>query len=295
MNKDGHADMMASHSSAAFSLRHGNGAGLFGQQFTCNGLGGELELVDLDPDGDRDVVGQGSGGFVGVMRSALGGYTLAVTPGNLEGVPSVGDLDADGDLDIVVAGWGLGTFGCLLGNGAGAFALHGTFMAGGSPIDTAIADLDGDGYPELVGLCVHSGSLFPEHVTVLFGQTPSAWLGLGHALAGSLGAPALIGKGTLAPSSPVTLVIEQGQSFGSAALVIGGIAIDAPFKGGTLVPLPSVLIAGLPLDGNGEFTGMGTWYGGLPSGTATYFQAWVPDPAGPAGFAATNGLRGVTP
>jgi hypothetical protein len=78
-------------------------------------------------------------------------------------------------------------------------------------------------------------------------------------------------------------------------LVIGGSAIHAPFKGGTMVPMPTALIFGLPLDAAGHFAASGTWFGGLPPGTSVYFQAWMQDAAGPAGFAATNGVQGTTP
>jgi hypothetical protein len=122
-----------------------------------------------------------------------------------------------------------------------------------------------------------------------------AWSDWGHALAGSAGKPQLVGLGSLQGGTPVTLKISHGKPFGSAVLVIGNASIFASFKGGTLVPLPSLLIFGLPLDAYGHFAGSGPWYSGLPSGSETWFQAWIPDASGPKGFSATNALRGVTP
>ena len=58
---------------------------------------------------------------------------------------------------------------------------------------------------------------------------------------------------------------------------------------------PPRTIFGLPLNATGHFGASGAWYGGLPSGTQVYFQAWMADPAGQAGFAATNGVQGTTP
>ena len=37
------------------------------------------------------------------------------------------------------------------------------------------------------------------------------------------------------------------------------------------------------------------WPAGLPSGFSTYHQMWVIDPAGSAGFAASNALKGTAP
>jgi hypothetical protein len=51
----------------------------------------------------------------------------------------------------------------------------------------------------------------------------------------------------------------------------------------------------MPTDAGGVALLAGTWPNGLPSSFETYYQAWIPDPGGPAGYAASNGLKGVTP
>jgi hypothetical protein len=38
-----------------------------------------------------------------------------------------------------------------------------------------------------------------------------------------------------------------------------------------------------------------TWPAGVPSGFELYVQAWIQESAGPAGFAATNGIKALTP
>jgi len=123
----------------------------------------------------------------------------------------------------------------------------------------------------------------------------AAWFDLGAALAGTHGAPVLTPDGTLAPGSPVTLALGNALENSSFTLIVGISALDAPFKGGTLVPFPSVLIFGLPTGPAGALTLQGTWPGGLPSNVAFYFQEWIADPAGPAGLAATNAVKAVTP
>jgi hypothetical protein len=159
----------------------------------------------------------------------------------------------------------------------------------------ATADLDGSGFPDLVGLCGHSNLGIGSFVSVLHGISPSPWHNVGHALAGGNGVPKLTGTGTLQPGSTVALTIDDGRPFGSAVLAIGSPAIDAPFKGGVFVPNPQLLVFGLPLDVDGHFSGGGTWYSTIPPGFPVYFQAWIPDPIGPAGYASTNGIEGTTP
>jgi len=300
LDADGHLDALIARSAGGFAVCLGDGAGSFGPNTPYTGLGEFLVPADLDADGDVDIVGRDYNGFVGVMFAVAGGYAPVVAFQPFGGRPSIGDLDADGDPDIVVLDAGTSDATCLLNDGAGNFTVHGTFLAGGRPLEGFVDDLDGNGYGDIVALCEFtgggpSGLVFPEHVTVLHGQTPSPWLDVGHALAGSAGAPSLAGFGTLQPGTPLTLKIAQALPLGSATLVFGASEIDAPFKGGVLVPDPTVLIFGLPLGASGAFAGSGTWYSGLPAGTSVFFQAWIADPAGPVGYAATNGLLGTTP
>jgi hypothetical protein len=118
---------------------------------------------------------------------------------------------------------------------------------------------------------------------------------LGGALAGSNGLPQLAGKGTLVPGSPVSLTLSSALPNSTAALIVGLSAVDMPFKGGTLVPAPDILITGLPVSGTGTLALASTWPAGLPAGLSLWFQEWIVDPAGPKGFAASNGLLAITP
>jgi hypothetical protein len=123
---------------------------------------------------------------------------------------------------------------------------------------------------------------------------PQLWFDLGHALAGSAGTPKLTGDGLQIATTKETLVLQHGAP-GAAAYVVAGLdRVDAPMKGGVLVPSPD-LVAILPLDAAGGLTITFRWPAGLPSATSMYFQAWIADAAGPAGFAASNALECVTP
>jgi len=122
------------------------------------------------------------------------------------------------------------------------------------------------------------------------------WVSVGRGVPPSAGpAPRLVGSGSLLPASPATISVRDGLPGGSATLVLGlGIA-DAALLGGVLWPSPTLIVPGLPLDGDGSHSIEFNWPTGMPAGVALQWQAWLPDAAGPAGFSATNGLTSTTP
>jgi hypothetical protein len=118
---------------------------------------------------------------------------------------------------------------------------------------------------------------------------------LGAGLAGSTGIPSLNAFGHMFPTGPVTLRLTNAPANGTAVLVFGLSPIFVPALGGTLVPSPTIIIAGLPLDGTGSLALTGPWPAGVPSSTTFVFQAWIPDAAAPFGFAASNGVQLTAP
>lgn len=122
------------------------------------------------------------------------------------------------------------------------------------------------------------------------------WADVQQGLAGgALLPPELAGEGTLVPGTPAALALAEAAPGAGAWLVVGASQLGAPFKGGTLVPAAQLLLGPLVTDGEGGLTLGGPWPAGLPSGASLWLQAWVPDPAGPAGWAASNGLRATAP
>lgn len=120
------------------------------------------------------------------------------------------------------------------------------------------------------------------------------WTDLRAGLAGAVGVPVLTGAGFLLKDLPVTLSLSQAKQFSLAPLVVGVNTIFAPFKGGTMVPAPTLFFV-LTTDFFGKSSFGGLWPPGVPSGFTTYFQWWIQDAAGPKGFAASNALAGTTP
>jgi len=115
---------------------------------------------------------------------------------------------------------------------------------------------------------------------------------LGHGLAGGF-APTLTGSGSLAAGAGFSLAFAGLPPFTSGMLFIGLSQLNAPFKGGILVPQP-VLQLMLPTL-SGSLTLNQAMPGGLPSGTSIYLHFWTPDAGAPAGVCATNALQLVTP
>jgi hypothetical protein len=157
-----------------------------------------------------------------------------------------------------------------------------------------VGDVDGDGLPDLaVGTQTSLGGLTGQ--VFVFSSQP--WADLGGALAGTLGAPALSATGTLHPGSPLTLSLSGALPGAALALVVGFEPLVAPFKGGTLVPAPSLILTGLSVSGSGGLVVPTSWPAAptLTPGSRILLPAWVVDAGGPVGYAASNGISGTTP
>ncbi|MCB9508329.1 MAG: hypothetical protein H6697_11780 [Myxococcales bacterium] len=120
------------------------------------------------------------------------------------------------------------------------------------------------------------------------------WENAGLGLAGTAGTPSLTGSGTLAGNSNCAFTLASARPSAPAWIVIGFTDISAPFKGGTLVPDP-VLVLAAATDASGGMLLPFVMPAGVPAGVDILTQIWVSDPAGPVGFAASNGLVATTP
>jgi len=191
-NSDRKADLVVANSGhATVNVLLGNGDGTF-QGAVVYGAGGDIPaavaVADLNGDGKRDIVvanwysgtlavllGNGKGTFQAAVPYSSGGSS----PGSLV----IADINGDGKLDLVAANCGSSQngYGCgetngvvsvLLGNGDGTFQPAVAFSSGGfNDISVAVADLNGDGKPDLLVGNQGGGKNDDGSVGVLFNNT----------------------------------------------------------------------------------------------------------------------------
>jgi hypothetical protein len=159
--------------------------------------------------------------------------------------------------------------------------------APGTPFSSVVLSksTEGDG----IGLdeVLHSDLGLPDHCA-------ATWTDLGFAKPGINGTPELTGLGRLEAGAISELDLTSAKPSASATLVFGLAQIDAPFKAGTLVPQPLLLVT-LPTNAAGQTSLPFLMPAGVPGGLPLYFQFWMADAAATKGYSASNGLRGLTP
>jgi uncharacterized protein (DUF2141 family) len=252
VNGDGKADLVVANSglltmtpSNTVSVLLGKGDGTFLPQMTYDtGMAPcSVAAADLNDDGKPDLVvanygddtvsvllGKGDGSFL----SQEGPYPTGTGPSSV----AVADLNGDGKPDLVVTSSGDSDVNVLLNAGDGTFALPDggtsfpTYPTGRVPASVAIADLNGDGKPDLA-----VANAFDNTVSVLLGEGDGTFL------------PQLISPTGMTPSS---IAVADLNGDGKPDLAVANAGTDSP--GQTV----SVLLG----QGDGSFP--------LPDGGASY-------------------------
>lgn len=128
-----------------------------------------------------------------------------------------------------------------------------------------------------------------DSVAVRFDLSLLPWKVMGGGLTGSIDTPNLAGRGALTPGSPARLSVRGAAASSPASLIAGVVAANLPFKGGTMVPFPTIIVP-LATNALGSLDLPFTWVS-VPPGINLYVQIWIKDLGAATGFSATNALR----
>ncbi|MHC5211888.1 MAG: choice-of-anchor J domain-containing protein [Planctomycetota bacterium] len=120
-------------------------------------------------------------------------------------------------------------------------------------------------------------------------RVTSPWANLDGCVGGVGGPPLLTGDGPATAGSSLGLHLSNAPGSNSSTLVVGVSALNAPFKGGVMVPSLTLLLPFITTPG-GTLDLAGPFPPGIPAGFSLYFQFWMAHATGPLGFLGSNAL-----
>ena len=188
INGDGIPDLLVANAcstpacpNATLGVLFGNGNGTF-QPVIVSAFAGanSLTVADINGDGKPDLI-LGLGDSIAVMLGNGNGTFQPPVDYSIEGLSALSvalaDINGDGKLDAVVAiecnnvFCANGLVGVLLGNGDGTFQPVVTYNSGAQDaISIAVADVSGDGHPDIVVANVLCNNCAGGSVGVLLGN-----------------------------------------------------------------------------------------------------------------------------
>jgi hypothetical protein len=168
VNHDGNLDLVvANYYSTSVSVLLGNGNGTFQNQQMFGAGQNPISVVvgDVNGDGKLDLavadygsnavailLGNGDGTFAArqTFAAGLGPQSLVLGDVSGDGIPDLAMVNFSPFLGGPRLGNGIGNVSVLRGTGNGTFQTDQTFATGFNPAGVALADVSGDGNPDLV-------------------------------------------------------------------------------------------------------------------------------------------------
>lgn len=209
-NGDGKLDLAVTQSAgtSGVNILLGKGDGTFGSpKFTNTDSGAQsVAVADFNHDGKADLaVACNTSGTVDILLGNGNGTfqaAVAYPTGPMPFSVALGDVNGDGFLDLVTANLGGNSVSVLAGKGNGAFlARHDFLVKGGTVTSVAVADLNRDGLPDIVGAATTGPVSVLLQTTVVFNPNN---LPFGQQPLGTSSAPMTV---TLTNTASVTLDI----------------------------------------------------------------------------------------
>jgi hypothetical protein len=251
--------------SGTVSILLGNGDGTF-QPAVAHPVGEyplNATVADLNGDGIPDLVvvnmgdylndgqgagvavllGHGDGTFQAAKKYPLMPFVYSVAVGdfNHDGIP---DLVVTSGLDFSVRG---GNLSVLLGNGDGTFQAAVHYAADSGPVSVAVADLNGDGIPDLA-----VANLFSNDLSILLGKGDGTFQAAVNYLVGPLA------QYTSGSKSCLAVKDFNGDGIPDLAVVgAGGVRVLLGKGDGTFQTTALSYVAGPDAVAVGDFNGDG--------------------------------------
>lgn len=169
-DSDGDNDLATASQYLGLRILHNDGTGLFALGFSraTNVVPAMLYAADIDRDGDQDLLATGSGEGMQTWLNDGGGAFDSTVYYPLASIRrlAIGDRDRDGDLDVVASDINGRRLRLLSNDGSGIYSADADVPLEFGPIGLGIADLNADGYLDLIAGGVGTGSM-AGHLRIL--------------------------------------------------------------------------------------------------------------------------------